>query len=346
MNKLSLLGAALLTALPLAARAAASSPPTCALAPSAAAEATLRRAKLLPALAAALQEADGCALKKQSRIAPELATARGMGFDCASDDTECLRKLAALLQVQRVIGVAAERKADALTLSLVLVDAKRGERLAAVEGEIASAKPARKSALRELARRLFAPESAPASQPGQGALVAREEQPAAVAATTGAPDQPASAEDGTASAEDGTASAEDGTASAEDGTASAEDGTAAAEDGTASAETGTASAETGTAAAETGTASAKSATPSGAKKTSALALDVVGWSIAGGAGGLALLGGLGALALDSTLLYSDAGDFEARSGMLLAERVLAGVAVVGVVAGAVGLGIALQAGGE
>jgi len=288
MTKLSVIGVAVFAALPTA--AAAATAPTCALAPSAAVEATLRQADLLPALFAALQEAGGCAVQDPARIEPELTAARSMGFDCAFDDTACLRKLAALLRVQRVIAAAAEPKDDSLQLALVVVDAKRGERLITAQGAIAAPGPARNSGLQELALRLLAPERVAVAQPSLQPLPAQPDAPDATAVATTQPEQPAPS-----------------------------------------------------------VSTPKPVKPrrvASAQQSAGPVLAVVGWSIAGGGGGVALLGGLGALALDSTLLYSDAGDHDARSGMLLAERVLAGVAVVGLVAGGAGLGIALLAGGE
>jgi len=71
--------------------------------------------------------------------------------------------------------------------------------------------------------------------------------------------------------------------------------------------------------------------------------DPIGWPwlLAAGGGGVAALGTIGALSIESALFFSDAGSGQERLDLQLAERILFGVAVVGVVAGAVGLAFGL-----
>jgi len=323
MNKLNMLCAALVAALPTATQAATFTP-TCALAPSAAVEATLNSAKVMPELGTALQETGGCILQDPAKTAPELETARSMGFDCSSEDTECLRKLAALLRVQRVIGVSATQKEAVLLLALVVVDAKRGDRLAEVAGEIAIADPALGAALRDLAKRLLTP------APAYGSLRLTIAEPGAQVLLDGKPI---------------------GTTPLAEPVQGLPPGAHALQIKRAGCETAEQQVELA-AGAESSVEIKLSCTEvaaaddqpklSAAAKTGPPPWDIVGWSLAGGGGGVALLSGLGALAFESMLDFSDAGDFETRAGWQLAGRVLSGVTVVGLVAGVAGLGVVMM----
>lgn len=323
MNKLNMLCAALSAALPTAAAAATTSP-TCALAPSAAVEATLTSATLVPELATALQETGGCLLQDPAKIEPELATARSMGFDCAGEDTECLRKLAALLRVQRIIGVSATQKDATLLLALVVVDAKRGDRLAEAAGEIAVADPARGTALRDLARRLLVP------APAYGSLRLLVTEPGAQVLLDGKPI-------GTTPLAEPIQGLQPGARALlikRDGCQTVEQQVelVAGEERSVELTLTCVAAPVATAKPRLSAAAASGPPP----------WDIVGWSLAGGGGGVALLSSIGALAFESMLDFSDAGDFETRAGWQLAGRVLAGVTVVGLVAGVAGLGVVMM----
>jgi hypothetical protein len=69
------------------------------------------------------------------------------------------------------------------------------------------------------------------------------------------------------------------------------------------------------------------------------------WILAGVGGGVGALGAIGAMALEGTLFFTDAGSGQERLDMQLAERVLLGVAGLGLVAGAVAAAVGLASSG-
>jgi len=70
-------------------------------------------------------------------------------------------------------------------------------------------------------------------------------------------------------------------------------------------------------------------------------LELIGMIAAGAGGGVGLVSLIGALSLDSVLLFSDLGSGEDRDTMQLTERILLGVSAVGMVVGAAGGGLLL-----
>jgi len=342
MKMLSALATVLFVALPLRGTMAAPLP-SCALAPTSAAEATLMATELLPALTAVLAETGGCKLQDPTHTAAELASAREMGLDCASlDDTECLRKLAALLRVKRIIGAAAREEGDSIALTLVLVGVKADWQLAAVDGLVPKTGRERRAALQELAAGLLDPDR------DRGSLRLIVTQAGALVMLDGKPVGNTPLEAPVSGLEQGShelmvqldgyktlAQMVQVVAGEEQEFALALERLPAETEGSPTPE-----------AVEQPSDSVIVAEDSDAAAAEPVSTEVVGWTLAGIGGGVAAVGALGAVALDSTLLYSGAGDYDSRSGMLVAEKALAGVAAVGLVAGALGLGMALWEAGQ
>jgi hypothetical protein len=335
----------LLVAVLLPAGVLARGKPSCALIPVGGAQQTLAGTPVQEAVARAIAQSKACKLRDPQRLAAELASARAMGFDCALDDTGCLRKLAALLRVRRVIALDAAPADAGLALRLVHVDGPSGKQLASTAGTLApGAEPAQASAL--VASLLAPPRTT-------GALLVVVDRPGAQILVNGSDGgkspmaQPM--EDLVAGAYEVEVVA-DGferalknvdvvageTSRVELALVPLAPGAAAS----APAEASSVPAEPSSAPAMVRSAARPSAREAGPSPAA------VGWTVAAAGGGLALLSGATALALDSALLFTDVGSADDRDGMLLAERVLAGVALVSVVVGGTGLGLALLAGEE
>jgi hypothetical protein len=107
-------------------------------------------------LQASVVEIVGCRAPLAETQQGDLQAARDMGLSCDADDVQCLRKLAAILDVHVV--VAAEVGADGRELRLVAVDANSGARLNEMSATLEPSGPTRLAKVRETVGLLLEPE--------------------------------------------------------------------------------------------------------------------------------------------------------------------------------------------